>query len=114
MITLYGIKNCDTVKKARSWLDQTKLDYQFHDFRTDGLTAEQVQTWINTIGLDDLVNKRSTTWKALDAAIKADFNEDSAIEVIVANPTLIKRPLLETDKLQHVGFNADLYQQLLG
>jgi arsenate reductase len=112
MITLYGIKNCDTVKKARTWLEQNKLDYRFHDFRADGLTAAQVTNWISEIGLDTLLNKRSTTWKELDETTKNNFTESSAAEIISAHPTLIKRPLLDTGKQKHVGFKDTEYTRI--
>lgn len=113
-ITLYGIKNCDTVKKARDWLADRQIQYHFHDFRIDGLTEMQVRQWIDVIGLEALVNKRSTTWKALDESAKADFNEQTAVSVIVENPTLIKRPLLDTGKQQMTGFKAADYERVLG
>lgn len=109
MITLYGIKNCDTVKKARSWLEQHNVDYRFHDFRADGLSVAQVKEWIAEIGMETLVNKRSTTWKELDEAIKTNFNESNAAKVICENPTLIKRPLLDTEKQKYVGFKDAEY-----
>lgn len=109
MITLYGIKNCDTVKKARSWLEQHNVDYRFHDFRANGLTLAQVKSWITEIGLETLVNKRSTTWKELDEATKTHFNETTAANIISENPTLIKRPLLDTGKEKHVGFKETEY-----
>jgi|SRR5688572_4761967 arsenate reductase len=109
MITLYGIKNCDTVKKARTWLEQNKVDYHFHDFRADGLTTAQVKTWITEIGLETLVNKRSTTWKELDEATKTNFSEANAATLISENPTLIKRPLLDTGKQKCVGFKDTEY-----
>jgi len=113
MNTLYGIKNCDTVKKARDWLAKNNVNYHFHDFRTDGLNATQVKTWIDEIGLDSLVNKRSTTWKELDTNTKESFSEKTAVAIIVENPTLIKRPLLDTGKRKHVGFNDAEYATLL-
>lgn len=112
MITLYGIKNCDTVKKARAWLEQKKVDYHFHDFRADGLSEAQVKIWIAEIGLETLVNKRSTTWKELDETTKNNFNEANAATVISANPTLIKRPLLDTGKQKHVGFKDAEYTKI--
>jgi arsenate reductase (glutaredoxin) len=112
MITLYGIKNCDTVKKARDWLAKNNIDYRFHDFRADGLDPTQVKNWIVELGLDTLVNKRSTTWKELDENTKADFNEQNAVTVIVENPTLIKRPLLDTRKEKHVGFKDTEYTKI--
>lgn len=113
-ITLYGIKNCDTVKKARDWLSAQHIDYHFHDFRSDGLTAAQVNDWIQAVGLETLVNKRSTTWKALDEKTKAAFDEASAATVIVEHPTLIKRPLLDTGTQQIVGFKTADYQKVFG
>ncbi len=112
MTTLYGIKNCDTVKKARTWLEQNKVDYHFHDFRADGLTIAQVKTWIAEIGLETLVNKRSTTWKELDEATKNNFSEANAATVISENPTLIKRPLLDTGKQKYVGFKDTEYNTI--
>ena len=103
MITLYGIKNCDTVKKARTWLEQNTIAYQFHDFRADGLEPQQIKSWIDALGLETLVNKRSTTWKELDDATKQQFAAN-AVNIILAHPTLIKRPLLDTGKQQYVGF----------
>lgn len=111
---LYGIKNCDTVKKARDWLTAQEIDYRFHDFRFDGLTPAQVSGWINDLGLDALVNKRSATWKALDDATKASLNEQNAVAVIVQYPTLIKRPLLDTGKEKLVGFKVADYQKIFG
>ena len=113
-ITLYGIKNCDTVKKARDWLATQHIDYRFHDFRVDGLTESQVKRWINDIGLDTLVNKRSTTWKELDEATKSSFDAQTSVAVFVKNPTLIKRPLLDTGKQQQVGFKAADYARVFG
>ncbi len=112
MITLYGIKNCDTVKKSRDWLAQNNITYRFHDFRSDGLEKAQVNNWISEIGLENLVNKRSTTWKELSDSIKKDFNEQNAAIVIAENPTLIKRPLLDTGKQKHVGFKDVEYAKI--
>ena len=112
MTTLYGIKNCDTVKKARDWLAKNNIEYRFHDFRTDGLNKDQVKSWIAEIGLESLVNKRSTTWKELDENIKNNFSEKNAGAVITENPTLIKRPLLDTGKQKIVGFKATEYTKI--
>ena len=112
MITLYGIKNCDTVKKARDWLAKNNIDYHFHDFRADGLDTSQVKNWMTELGLETLVNKRSTTWKELDESTKANFNEQNAVAVITENPTLIKRPLLDTGKQKTVGFKDTEYTKI--
>ncbi len=112
MTTLYGIKNCDTIKKARRWLEQQHIDYQFHDFRVDGLELEQLQQWVNELGWETLVNKRSTTWKQLDENTRATMDEALAISTMLAHPTLIKRPVLDTGKERHVGFKENNYREL--
>lgn len=112
MIILYGIKNCDAVKKARDWLEKNHIAYQFHDFRVDGVTETQVHSWINTLGLETLINKRSTTWKELDESIKKKFTASSAPAIVAANPTLIKRPLLEIGTQKYVGFKDTEYKTI--
>ena len=112
MTTLFGISNCDTVKKARKWLDNNQHSYRFHDFRKDGIEAQQVRGWVAALGWETLINKRSTTWKALDEETKTALSDQSVIDVILANPTLIKRPLLELDGTVRVGFKETDYQQL--
>lgn len=110
MITLYGIPNCDTVKKARTWLDQNNVEHQFHDFRKDGVDAAQVKQWIADLGVDTLINKRSTSWKALTDEQKSGLNESTALELILESPTLIKRPLLDKDGELQVGFKTATYE----
>lgn len=110
MITLYGIPNCDTVKKARTWLDQNKVDHQFHDFRKDGVDATRVKQWIAELGVDTLINKRSTSWKALSDEQKNGLSDTTALELILESPTLIKRPLLDKDGELQVGFKAAVYE----
>mgnify|MGYP001825318208 FL=1 len=112
VITLYGIKNCDTVKKARKWLEGRGIDYTFHDVREDGLDREQVQKWLEELGWETLVNRRSTSWKALDEQVRANMDDAGALEAILEQPTLIKRPLLDTGGKRHTGFSAASYQQL--
>ncbi|MCB1699864.1 MAG: ArsC family reductase [Pseudomonadales bacterium] len=112
MITLYGIKNCDTVKKARKWLDARSVDYRFHDFRTDGLDRDTLAGWLDELGWENLVNRRSTSWRALDEATREGMNEDSALAAIMAQPTLIKRPLLDIGHERFAGFSAATYQKI--
>lgn len=112
LITLYGIKNCDTVKKARNWLDLHGIDYRFHDFRADGLERETVQRWLDELGWENLVNRRSSSWKALDAAMREHMDEQSALAAIMAQATLIKRPLLDTGRERFTGFSAASYQKI--
>ena len=111
MITLYGIKNCDTVKKARKWLDTNNIDYQFHDVREDALMADQVENWVALLGWEPLLNRRSTTWRQLDEADKNDIDAAKARALIMAHPTLLKRPLLEQDGDYMVGFKQADYDE---
>ncbi|PLW83002.1 ArsC family reductase [Kineobactrum sediminis] len=109
MITLYGISNCDTVKKARNWLDQHGIEYRFHDLRKDGISADTVSGWLAELGWETVVNKRSTSWKALPAAERENMNTDTALAAILDQPTLVKRPLLDTGRERHCGFSGSHY-----
>jgi arsenate reductase len=112
MTTLFGISNCDTVKKARKWLDSNNIEYRYHDFRSDGLEHDQLQQWIDAIGYQTLVNKRSTTWKQLDDDAKSSLDSISAKALMLANPTLIKRPVVvDQAGLVSVGFKDSEFQQ---
>ena len=112
MITLYGIENCDTVKKARRWLELHSVDYSFHDFREQGLDATRLAGWLEELGWETVVNRRSTTWKQLDGIARETMNAQSAAAAILQQPTLIKRPLLDTGSSLHVGFSAEQYREL--
>lgn len=107
MTTLYGIHNCDTVKKARKWLTEAGIEHQFHDFRKQGLTQEQVKSWLQQVDWQTLLNKRGLTWRQLDQQTKDSVNADNIVELLVAHPTLIKRPVVVTDERISVGFKAD-------
>ena len=113
MVTLFGIPNCDTVKKARRWLEQHQIDYQFHDFRRDGLDRGLIQVWLTEVEWTDLLNQRSRTWRDLDAAMKQDLSKARAIKLMIDNPSIIKRPILAAGKRLLIGFNKDEYQQKL-
>lgn len=110
MITLYGIPNCDTVKKARTWLENNHIPFQFHDFRKDGLTISMLDNWFKSADWQVLLNKRSTTWRSVDTKIKESINPDSAKQLMIAHPTLIKRPVLALENTIIVGFKAEIYQ----
>ena len=112
MITLYGIKNCDTVKKARRWLEDHGIDYQFHDFRQDGIEYKQISEWVEKCGWEAIVNKRSTTWRGLSDKDKNIKSNQQAIDLLLINPTLIKRPITFSDKTLLIGFNEDEYKKL--
>lgn len=110
--TLYGIKNCDSVKKARRWLEAEQIEYQFHDIRSDGLNRDLIQEWIQAVGIDAVVNKRSTTWKQLDTEQQAQALSAQAEAILLEYPTLIKRPILKYQNHIELGFKPELYQQL--
>ena len=107
-LTLYGIseKQCDTVKKARKWLEEQSIDFTFVDFRKDGINTAQVESWVSTLGWEGLINKRSTTWKELDEVTKASLDNTSIVSVLLESPTLIKRPLVDHKGELSVGFKA--------
>lgn len=107
---LFGIKNCDTVKKARRWLDQHDVSYQFHDFRVDGLDEATIQNWLKTVSWEQLINKRGTTWRQLDDPRKEQLDQQAAIELMLAHPTLIKRPIIEAHQSVSIGFNESDFQ----
>ena len=113
MTILYGIKNCDSVKKAKKWLEQENIPYQFHDFRIDGLSSELLQEFITKADLTLLLNKRSTTFRNLTDEIKNNLTDGVMAEIILAQPTLIKRPLLKHNQAFLVGFKDSQYQETL-
>ncbi len=106
MLTLYGIKNCDTVKKARNWLDQHGITYRFHDFRTDGLTPELLQHFVEHLDWIKLLNRSSTSWRQLSAEQQSDLTQEKALQLMLATPALIKRPILDTGDQLILGFSA--------
>ncbi|NHI01798.1 ArsC family reductase [Oceanimonas sp. MB9] len=111
-VTLYGIKNCDTIKKARKWLEQAGVDYRFVDHRADGLDPEQLAHWLEQLGWEQLLNKRGTTYRALSDADKAALGPESAAALLQAHPAMIKRPLLDLDGELHLGFKPEHYARL--
>lgn len=113
MWVVYGIKNCDSVKKARNWLEAQAISYRFHDYREDGLDTELVQHFIDQLGLEVILNQRSTSWRQLDPAQKQNLTPDQALQLLVTVPTLIKRPILDTGTQLLVGFSPDLYRNRL-
>ncbi len=109
MITLYGICNCDTVKKAKKWLDEHQLDYRFHDFRKDGLDAELLHSWCEQLSWETLLNKRGTTWRQQPDEVKANVDAANVEALLLAQPAMIKRPVLVQNDSVRVGFKADEY-----
>ena len=112
MITLYGIPNCDTVKKARTWLDENGYAYTFHDFKKSGLDKATISTWLKQVSWETLVNKKGTTWRNLPDTTKASaVNAATATMLMLDNTSVIKRPVLCTKDQVLVGFDADLYKK---
>jgi arsenate reductase len=111
---LYGIKNCDTVKKARRWLDANDVAFTFHDFRIDGLTQKTIENWLQKVSWETLLNKRGATWRKLEDPRKGQLDEAIAIELMLANPTLIKRPVVTVNNDCLVGFKEADYAAYFG
>lgn len=109
---LFGIPNCDTVKKARLFLDSSNISYQFHDFRKQGLTVEMIQAWLSQVDYSQLINKRSTTWKQLNDEDRQAIDQQD-LSLLCQHPTLIKRPILQHNKQVLIGFNQADYQHLV-
>ncbi|MCL4168760.1 UNVERIFIED_CONTAM: hypothetical protein GTU68_067168 [Idotea baltica] len=109
---LYGIPNCNTVKKAQTWLKENGVDFKFHNFKKDGLTKEKVDSWLNQESYELLINKKGTTYRKLSAGEKdALDNNAAAAELMLANASVIKRPVLELDeKVISVGFKPEIYE----
>ncbi|MGZ8192668.1 MAG: ArsC family reductase [Methylobacter sp.] len=110
MHILYGIKNCATVKKARQWLDHNGIAYQFHDYRADGLTLEQLKHLEAGLGWNSMLNRSSTSWRQLSPEQQTGITQEEAIKLMLNTPTLIKRPILDTGSKLILGFKADTYK----
>jgi len=111
MTIVYGIKNCDTVKKSRRWLDDHGVEYRFHDFRADGLTRAQLKGWVAAVGWEALLNRRGTTWRKLPEAEREGITAARAERLMLEEPTLIKRPVIEADNTVLVGFDEEDYRK---
>lgn len=111
---MYGIKNCDTIKKARRWLETHAIEYQFHDVRADGLEQAMIESWLESVPYDTLINKRSTTWRQIGDEQKSSLDREQAIALMLANPTLIKRPVLVYGSDCLVGFKDTDYSTHFG
>ena len=112
VVTVYGITNCDTIKKARKWLDNAGIEFTFHDYRKQGLEKPLLESWVDTLGWEILLNRRGTTWRKLPDAIKDNIDRQSAIEIMLENPAIIKRPLLNKAGRWHLGFSEAQYREI--
>ena len=105
-VRVYGLANCDTTRAARKWLEVQGVAASFHDVRTDGLTQAMAARWVKALGWEKVLNKASTTWRELSEADKAGLDEAKAVDLLLAHPTLVKRPVLEAGGATSVGFKA--------
>ena len=112
MVEVYGIKNCSTVRKALTWLDENKIIYNFHDFKKEGLNEEKVDEWINKKDWQTIINRKGHTWRKLDDKSRDGINDNSsAAKIAVINPSIVKRPVIEYKKNLLVGFDEDLLKK---
>lgn len=110
---LYGITNCDTMKKARSWLKDHAIDFEFHDYKKLGIDELTLRSWVEQTGWETLLNRRGMMWRKLPDRVKANIDESSAVDLMLATPSIIKRPVLDIDGNIEVGFDPARYQKLL-
>ncbi|AEX22812.1 ArsC family reductase [Vibrio sp. EJY3] len=108
-ITMFGIPNCDTIKKAKKWLEAEDIAYEFHDYRKQGVDEALVTEFCDALGWEIVLNKRGTTFRQLTQEQKDSLNEENAIKLLVENPAMIKRPILKVNDQFHIGFKADQY-----
>jgi Spx/MgsR family transcriptional regulator len=113
MITMYGIPNCDSIRKARRWLDDHGVAYRFHDYKRDGLDEPGLRAWVEQLGWEALLNRRGQTWRKLPEDLRERIDEQSAIRIMLETPSIIRRPLLDDGETLRVGFSEDDYVDLL-
>jgi len=113
MITIYGIKNCDTMKKARAFLDKKGVVYRFHDYKAEGIDKARLDGWAGQVGWEKLLNKAGTTFRKLPEADKQGLTAAKAIALMLVQPSMIKRPVLESGKHLLVGFNISEYEKVV-
>jgi arsenate reductase (glutaredoxin) len=113
-MVLYGIRNCDTVKKARAWLDAHAVAYDFHDYKTAGIAGSRLRAWAAELGWEKLLNRAGTTFRKLPDSDKAGLDEDKAIALMLAQPSMIKRPVLDVGERRLLGFDPAAYETALG
>ncbi len=116
MLDVYGIRNCNTVKKALAWLDEHGVDYRFHDFKREGVDEDRLRRWVEALGWEALLNRKGLTWRRLSEDERARVNDaESAMALMREKPTIIKRPVVERDgEVILLGFDADAYAEALG
>ena len=113
-VTIYGIKACDTMKKARDWLDGQAVDYAFHDYKVAGIDKASLERWVGVLGWETVLNRAGTTFRKLEDADKQDLNPGKAIDLMLGQPSMIKRPILDIDGKLTAGFKPDVYAKAFG
>jgi Spx/MgsR family transcriptional regulator len=113
VITLYGIPNCDTMKKARAWLADNDIEYAFHDYKKAGIDEQRLRAWAGELGWQALLNTRGMMWRKVPQDVKDGIDEASAIRLMLETPSIIKRPVLDTGDARYVGFKPEEYQRIL-
>ena len=111
-VTLYGISSCDTIRKAKTWLRNKHIEFEFHDYRKLGLEQKLLESMISVLGWEAMLNRRGTTWRALPDTIKEQIDQASAMRVMLDNPAIIKRPILNRAGQLHLGFSERQYQEI--
>ena len=113
-IVIYGIKNCDTMKKARAWLDRRGVEYAFHDYKTQGIERRKLEAWAKEAGWETLLNRAGTTFRKLPEKEREGITEKKAIALMLAQPSMIRRPVLEAGSRLLVGFKPEIYEKAFG
>jgi len=113
MLTVFGIKSCDTCRKARKFLADHNIEYRFHDLRDDGLDIQMLERWASRMGWQRLLNKNSLTWRKIPEVDRADMNRDKALAAMIDGPTLVKRPVLESERFIAVGFSEKRFSDFI-
>lgn len=109
-VTIYGIPNCDTMKKARAWLDGQGIAYRFHDYRAEGIDRQRIEAWVKTLGWEKVLNRASTTFRTLPESERTGLDARKAVALMLASPTMIKRPMLDRGGRLIAGFKPDTYE----
>lgn len=112
MTKIYGIKNCDTMKKAFKWLDEKGVEYNFHDYKKEGIDEEVLKKTIDEFGWENVINRRGTTWRKLPKDVQSTMDEKKAVNIALENPSIIKRPLLIHNEETVLGFNPESYENM--
>ena len=112
-VTIYGIKNCDTMKKARTWLDDHGIAYEFHDYKASGIDRARLEGWVKELGWETVLNRAGTTFRSLPDEAKQDLDADKAVALMLEQPSMIKRPVLDLGSRRLTGFKPEIYQEAL-